>query len=339
MSSTQSQHNNFDFLRILAASLVLFSHQFDLLKLPSPAVLPVGFGELGVCIFFSISGYLVTQSWTNDPHIFRFMARRFLRIWPGLIVATCLAALIMGPAVSIFSFSAYFKNTQVFIYFQTLLLKIQFFLPGVFTDNPYPNAVNGSLWTIPLEVKCYAILLVAGALSLLNSKWLIFATFLVLACIHFRIFHTETHPGMNYLRNFGLYFLYGTCMHLFQHYWKSKKTVGLIIVCLLTYLATSLSQPLVALLIAVPYGVVVFGSTSTPFFNRFGRFGDLSYGIYIYAFPVQQCVIWLIHGRYSLWVHLALSFTATISLSFFSWHWVEKPAMKLKPKKKTTAPA
>ena len=330
--ASRSHLNNFDFIRITAALMVLFQHQFDLMRQTVYPIFPVGYGELGVCIFFAVSGFLVTQSWTGDPHILRFMARRFLRIWPGLAVVTCLAALIIGPLITTASWQDYIHSSVTLNFFRTLQLNIQYFLPGVFATNLYPNAVNGSLWTIPLEVKWYGILLIGGILGLLKFKWIIFTIMILLATYQFGIYHAETNPEPNYSRQFGLYFIYGACMHLFRDLWQNKSIYGLIIIGILSIIFWVAGHQAIALWLVLPFLVIVFGTLSTPVFNRFGQFGDLSYGVYIYAFPVQQLIIWISQGKFSLPVCLVLTLTCTLLLAFISWHYIEKPALKFKPK-------
>jgi len=338
MISVNKHQNNFDFIRIVAALMVLFTHQFDLMRQPAPILFPIGFGELGVCIFFTVSGFLVAQSWCSDPHILRFIARRFLRIWPGLTVVTALAALVMGPLITSVSLHDYFHSGQTFNFFRSLLLEIQYVLPGVFATNPYPNAVNGSLWTIPLEIKWYEILLIGGVLRLLKFKWIIFTIMVLVAVYQFGIYHAETNPEPHYTRQFGLYFIYGTCMHLFLAQLTARRfLVGLVIIgaAILIYIA---GHPIIALWLALPYLVIAFGTLQTPVISRFGRFGDLSYGIYIYAFPVQQLGIWLNQGRYPLVICLLFSLVVTVLCAYVSWHCVEKQAMKLKPRLNQTKP-
>lgn len=331
MTFSENHHNNFDSLRILAAAMVLFSHQFALLGQPEPAILPAtSLGGTGVCIFFSISGYLVAKSWLRDPDIFRFILRRFLRIWPALFVATCGAALVIGPLVSTLTIDEYIHSEQTLRFFRTLYLKIEYALPGVFATNPFPNAVNGSLWTIPLEVKWYAVLLIAGVLRVLRYKWIVLAILFLLAIYHFGIDHAEP----NFLREFGLYFIYGVCMHLFHNAWNDKKIVGAVVIGTLAFVIGFTGYPMIALLLALPCLVIVFGTTSTPVIRRFGRFGDISYGMYIYAFPVQQFIIWLSEvseDRFSFLTYLSLSFATTVLLAFASWHLIEKPVIQMKP--------
>jgi len=113
LSHSLKEHtlNNLTALRWLAASLVLYGHSFVFLGLPEPLFLQwVPLGPLGVYIFFAISGYLVSQSWDRDPHLFRFLQRRALRIFPGLAVCTILCVMVLGPLLTTLDLKTYFSN-------------------------------------------------------------------------------------------------------------------------------------------------------------------------------------------------------------------------------------
>src|SRR6218665_3519269 len=161
------QSNNFDFLRWLAAFLVFISHQSVLAGRGEVELTFVGSsGKLGVYIFFSISRYLTAESYRSNPNVFRFAIKRFLRIWPGLTAVTIFAALVIGPMVSSMDAQAYYTDPGFLRYFKILWLKIVYGLPGVFEKNPYPVTVNGSLWTIPIEVFWYVFLVIIGSLGM-----------------------------------------------------------------------------------------------------------------------------------------------------------------------------
>ena len=333
MLPLKHEPNNFDFLRLTAAMLVLYSHQFALLGQSETGIVPtVSWGSLGVYIFFTISGYLVTQSWTRAPNACEFITRRFLRIWPGLFAMTCLLALVIGPLVSTLSYWDYFQSAQTYDFFSILKLNIQYYLPGVFSTNTYPNAVNGSLWTIPIEINFYAMLLIAGIVRLLNFKWAILTGLIAIAIYHFGVCQAGTNASHNYFIEFGLYFIYGVVMQLFRPIWAHQTAKGYIAVGAMAIIFCFTGHAIIGLWIALPYLVIAFGAASTPVVRRFGRFGDISYGVYIYAFPMQQLIIHFSAGRLTLPVCLLLSMTATAVCAFASWHWVEKPAMQFKPK-------
>ncbi|MDR2325127.1 MAG: acyltransferase [Acidovorax sp.] len=326
------QHNNnFDFLRTVAATLVLFSHQFSLLGLPDPRILPrISLGHLAVCIFFVISGFLVTQSWERDPNALRFAKRRILRVWPGLIAVTVLSALVLGPLVTSLPAYDYFRADGTLAYFKTLLLNIKYKLPGVFTENPYPNAVNGSLWTIPLEVRWYIVILIAGVIGALKIRVLALIALMTLAVYYLGIYGAETNPNPKYFQELGLFMLYGACLHLYREKWARRPLVFLLVIACAALTAVALGHPFVGLWLALPYMVIAFGTASTPVLRRFGRFGDLSYGIYIYAFPVQQTIIWWL-GPQPFAVLLSVSIVIVVAMAYASWHLIESPALRLKP--------
>src|SRR6188768_3368852 len=143
-----SRHNNFDLLRLLAAWAVLVSHSFAVLDQPEPLhQLGSTLGNVGVLIFFAVSGLLIRRSWEYDPSPRDFWVKRGLRLLPALATVGVLTAFVLGPLVTTSSPSAYFSSWQTWIYPVRLVLMFPFGagLPGVFEDNPMAGAVNGPL--------------------------------------------------------------------------------------------------------------------------------------------------------------------------------------------------
>ena len=209
--------NNFEFLRISAALLVLVSHHYPLSNLGEPG-LPgvISLGGVAVMVFFSISGFLVTQSWLSDPNAFRFAWRRILRIWPALITVVLLSTLILGPIVTNLTVFDYFAHRATWDYLRTLIMEIHFPLPGVFTNNPGGSSVNGSLWTIPFEVRCYLFMAIIGITGLLkNKKWII-----AWCIIFFAWYINKGIPDIvgKYIpgREFSAYFIMGVILQCTQ---------------------------------------------------------------------------------------------------------------------------
>jgi peptidoglycan/LPS O-acetylase OafA/YrhL len=153
---TRHRATNFDFLRLLAATFVVYGHSYPLTGRVSPSFCGNGFGSLGVKIFFSISGYMIASSWLHDPHFGRFWLRRALRILPALTVVVLLSVVVLGPLLTNLPLSIYLYSPQTFYYFYNLVLYINYDLPGVFDQNIFPHAVNGNLWSLPAEVFMYA---------------------------------------------------------------------------------------------------------------------------------------------------------------------------------------
>ena len=337
-STDKSRKNNFDFLRISAAFLVLISHQYALSGLQEPGF-NVSLGSLGVMIFFSISGFLVSQSWRQDPHVFRFLLKRFLRIWPALAVVTFISAVVLGPILSTLSWRSYFLHPDFLEFFNNLkLLVIRYYLPGVFEGNIYPRAVNGSLWTIPLEVRCYLYLLLLACIGITRKPVLFFLGTLLYGIYFFVV----AQKSSDYQSYYGLFFLSGVCLDLFRKQWEAKvfTLLGTALISSAVFYFSDASR--VAFLCLIPAFSIVFGSRSITGFNNFGKFGDMSYGLYIYAFPVQQTVLSLVDKNHSFWLALFAAACITMLCAFISWHLVERPALNLKSRlnrKKEVLPA
>lgn len=341
--------NNFDFIRMMAALCVLYSHQHALMGLPEPSVLNAhSLGGFAVLVFFSISGFLVAQSWQLDPNIWRFAVKRLLRVWPGLAVAIVLTALVLGPWVSPLPLGEYYAHPLIPEYLLNLRFAVRDALPLQFTGSGIPGAVNGALWTIPLELKCYAALLLLGFVGALRFKWLVPVMTLVAATVYLYLY-----PGMdallarlgltstfNYLMQFSLFFFAGVSLYGLGIHQQPRRAAWAVALAVgAAGIALALDRPLVALWLAVPTLTLAFGNASTPGVRSAGRYGDLSYGIYIYAFPVQQTIIWLFRDSLSWWPLLVIIVAITVLLALLSWHLVENPALQFKPKRKRNQPA
>lgn len=333
--------DNFAFLRLLAAMLVLYSHQHALTGRPEPIFIGIhSFGGLGVMIFFSISGFLVAQSWERDPHAGRFLARRLLRVWPGFAVVILLALLVLGPWVSTLSLADYARHPHAAEYLRNLYFNLRGPIPAEFTGSSFPLAVNGSLWTIPLELKCYLLLTLMGIAGLLQLRRILLAIICCATLVYagwqlrgeliVQYFHLPHHHQM--LIEFGICFFIGVLAHL---YWAQLRDrvlwvlLGALCFGVITFM---LGRPMLAGLVGVPLVVIMLGKQAWPVIRRFDRFGDLSYGVYLYAFPIQQTIIWSLASRLHWWPRLFLTILCTAVFAYASWHLVERHALKLKPR-------
>ncbi|XJC75792.1 acyltransferase family protein [Delftia tsuruhatensis] len=224
MDKNSHPSNNFDFLRIFAASLVLYSHHYALSGLPTSGLLGMyTWGGVAVLIFFSISGYLVAQSWFADPHIGRFFLRRILRIWPALTFIVIFCTFILGPSVTTLSMQDYFGHPETLGYLKLLYMETRFTLPGVFQNNPALPTVNGSLWTIPYEVICYILLGSLGFIGLLNSK----KSLLAIAAAYLIWYAFKRLPtsaaDIHAKQEFIAFFLSGSALYALQDIWSKHK--------------------------------------------------------------------------------------------------------------------
>lgn len=174
----------------------------------------------------------------------------------------------------------------------------------------------------------------AGIFGLLKFRYLILLISSSLVIFCFGIEQIEINPKKNYFLEFGMFFVSGVCLHLFQDVLHKQAARTMLCTGSAAVAACAFGHPMIGLWIFVPYAVIRLGLASTPVIRRFGRFGDCSYGLYIYAFPVQQLVVWSTNASLSVLSSLALSVGGTAILAFLSWHLVEKPAMQFRPKRR-----
>lgn len=156
--------NNFDAVRILSAIAVLVGHAFVLTgNGPAPTLFAIPLHTIAVAVFFSISGYLIAGSWERVPVWDRFLWHRCLRIFPGLIALVLVTVFIVGPLISSLSILEYFANSETYKYLQSASTLATYSLPGVFGSEIHAvSAVNGSLWTLGVELICYFFVLGVG---------------------------------------------------------------------------------------------------------------------------------------------------------------------------------
>ncbi len=336
--------NNFDFLRLLAAGLVLVSHLYPLTGVKDDRLLTyvnsLGLGMVGISIFFVISGYLVMQSWTRDPDPLRYAARRALRIYPALVVVVLMTMFVLGPLVTSLPLLQYFQQPRFVGYLNVLLLfPMPYVLPGVFASNPLPGAVNGSLWTLPYEVTMYLLLALVALTRLKESAvfWVGITALLVFAATTYRGSATQGPTilfiGAMEFCYLGAFFFYGVAVAKLQERMGSPRLswAAVFLALLMLTWQTEWSDLLRHLLLG--YVVIAVGVRSTPWLSAASRHGDFSYGIYIYAFPVQQTLVHFGIGSGSVLLNLMYLVIITLVFAVLSWIFVERRALLLKPSK------
>jgi peptidoglycan/LPS O-acetylase OafA/YrhL len=340
------RQNNFDALRLVAAASVVFSHSFLITEGTQDHEWLIWFtgnqsilGLVGVFVFFAISGFLVTQSFEATGDVWRFLVKRALRIFPGLLVATALSAFVLAPVVTTLCPSAFLLRPEPYEYVigNTLLDQTVHELPGVmFVNNPVGLEINGSLWTLRLEFAMYLMVLALGMLRLLSLRVALLLVAFGMACLHFNMLDELEKWGWFFqlLSGWGWlvgFFAAGMVLYKLRH---TRIFDGRI--ALLAFAGLVLSVPLRQFILLFPlfgcYLVLWLALTPRLPVIPAARFGDLSYGIYIYGWPVEQGVIWLLGGRAVWWQVFLLALPTAAALAFLSWHLVESPALRLKPK-------
>jgi len=355
MSDWDSRGNNFDFMRLSLAVLVIYSHAFDL-GLGSKATEPlmrlshgqVSAGDIAVDAFFIMSGFLIAASAQRSRGVGSFLKKRFARIYPAFVVSAFLSILIVLPlSGGRFLYDSPLARIADFV-FRTLRL-VEFNYIDAFLTNPLPLVINGSTWSIAYEFWCYigvALLLVAGILRRRTIILSLFATMWIVSIV-FRYYGwimggkqlgLVLGPPQIWARMLPFY-LAGVAFYLFRdrlplHGWiAAVSTLCLIAACFFDMGWT------VALPIAGTYLIFWFAFTPLIRLHRFGRFGDFSYGTYLYAFPIEQLLMrWFGHVVAPV-VLFACATPLTLIFAIASWYAVERHFLAPARRKETVAHA
>lgn len=320
-------------------------------------------GTWGVSIFFTISGFLLVKRF---DYSLRYFWKRGLRIIPGLFVVTFLTVFILGPLVTTLNLSEYFHRTETWGY----LIHIAIFqntLPGVFIGNCFPNEINSPLWVLPHFFIIYIILFLYGRWGLLNKRYIILVLYIaafgilivqpiilsaIRTCISttdalntitidyhiFPTFHEIIYTSIRIILSWSfwshyLYFFGGALLALYDDVIKFDCSI-LAIMCILEVLAYAFDPQLskYSLHIFVPYFAIAFALIQNDILKNLRIYGDFSYGMYIYAFPIQQTIAYFMgNGLTPLQMFIQSLLTAFV-FAIISWNLVESPMLKLKNK-------
>lgn len=299
-------------------------------------------GSLGVYFFFVISGFLISDSWLRLEDPIRFLIHRVLRIFPAYLLVCALGVLVLGPAVAYMSRADYFEGLARAPVWRIPLLG-QIWLP-IFEGNPFNGEWNGSLWTIRYEFLCYLLVLGCGALGLLRfpfvmlglflTAWAAHASFLFAPALraaaaqeHWLFGNPAEWPA------FLSFFLAGTLARTWAKrlplspVWFATSVVALIV-------ASAGGFPWFPLLLPIfgTYALLFLVLSPLSWLPQRKPSNDYSYGVYLYAFPIQQTLLFLLPAR--LIGAPLLLFVCTVPLvlvcAALSWHLLEKPALRLK---------
>ena len=352
--------SGFDYLRIILAVGVLVWHSYGLAfgRVSIDAVLNGGWVQTIIYailpMFFALSGFLVTASLIRANSIKTYLVFRGLRLFPALAVEVILAALLLGPLMTALTLGAYFSDGQFFRYFLNLGGLVQYRLPGVFENAPYPYVVNGSLWTIPYELECYLYLVFFSVIGVFSGRYFILIAYIAVTVISVQlgvklssegivvliknliIEETTLLPNLQQATNADLHpnrivvlsFLAGAVLYVWRDKVPCSPILAIVSLVLATWWLSSVTFFYLAPL-PIAYLTVWLGLQNPPRLSVLNK-GDYSYGIYLYAFPIQQVISSTgLHGG-SYIAHILLSLTIVSAFAAFSWHWIEKPSLRLK---------
>jgi peptidoglycan/LPS O-acetylase OafA/YrhL len=303
---------------------------------------PFGLSELGrpfgvshVPMFFALSGFLVMGSAFRTRKVGKFLALRFFRIFPALLVEVTLSAVILGAVFTSLPLRDYYTNPLFWSYFLNTVGDVHMYLPGVtFGDAPTYNGlaiVNGNLWTLPPEFWSYAITAVLIVSGLLFRKWLLTVCFAVATVI---LLVGNTFYGFQVTQEAlpeptEVYFFFSGVMF---YIWRDKIPYSwtLFMVCAVGFWVLCMNTRLVYFYpLLLTYVTVFIGLTKLPS-NSFLRSGDYSYGLYLYGSPIIWALSTVPGLRHNLLGLVVTSIPASWVVAALSWHFVEKQFLRLR---------
>lgn len=336
---SQGRDNNFLLLRFVAASLVIVTHSFGLTGHgeiePLYQLTHFSLGSLAVDIFFVTSGFLVCKSWYNRLNIIDYLFARFRRIYPALWMAVAFCAFVIGPIFTRFPIAQYLSDPDLYKFVAenaTLLPKGVFTtLPGVFQDHSVAS-VNLPLWTLPFELKMYLVLAALSVIGL-SARFFFLPMLVAVAFVGFALAYSGWIPKLavttEWFRFLFFFFAGSLCyVHRERIYISHHLAAAVIILLAISFIMLS-NEDVRRLCIALmtPYIVLFLAFSPSRPVRAFNRLGDYSYGIYIYGFPIQQCVL-AITGSTSIAWNFAVSWVCCLVVAAASWHFLEQPALR-----------
>ena len=333
--------NNFDFLRFLFALFVVISHSYALSGVSEENVGisklsngQLSFSQIGLSGFFIISGYFIFQSLQRSQSLLVYYKKRFLRIFPALVVVLCLSLILAAFVYR--SDIPFYKNVEVYTYipYNLSLYGFQSSIQDVFDTNTF-HSINGSLWTIRYEFSLYIAL---SFLFFIRNKQAMVSYILCTTFLGFYLlynFFLSRFAGASFMNllgvhvlNFGTFFIAGSVLAALQlEKLKIKKillliTIGIFLCSIYFNYYHFLKH------IILPFIILLLGFIPLKGIKDFAKLGDASYGIYIYGFPIQQALMW--YFKMNTYTLMLYSIFLSIVFGFLSWHIIEKRALKLK---------
>lgn len=334
--------NAFDLLRVIFAVMVLISHGYMIFGIGTEPLQvfsksQTNLSEIGVMGFFSLSGYLIAASFDRSPNILRFTRNRFLRLFPGYWVCLIVTAFIIAPAIfytnnkTVAGFNFWNADGSLsFVYKNIFLSMRQWSVGNVLQNSSYKESLNGSLWSLLPEALCYALTLFLGLSGLLNkNKQVLLLLFILVYTIYVVNLYPGTSFGPTFLtlsnaRKLYTCYLCGTCLYVFRNEIFIDAKGQLFI-----FFASIALIKFGGFLMIAPLAIAILGIKGFSNFQVSLKY-DISYGLYIYAFPIQQLLSRIFNPGTSIIWYLVACITLTGIIALLSYICVERPFLRLK---------
>ena len=330
-----SPQDNFLLLRTLAAAAVIYGHGYAMVAHRGPPEIftwmgwGIYSGAMAVDMFFLISGFLVTGSYLRRRNLPEFAWARLLRLLPAYAVCLLGCAFVLGAIYTSLPLGDYLTRAATRDYVWTNLrfsTNMSWQLPGVFVDSPRRDTINGSIWTLPAEARMYLWVALVGALGILSRRaWCNLLLAGLFVCGLIAPDHLLLVPLTAFVRP-AAFFALGAFCHVNREFVPASGWLVLAL-AVLTWLLRA--TPLYAFAFGLSEAAFVFWFAYRTRWHGYNRFGDYSYGLYLWGFPIQQVIAHHLPNAMPL-ANAALSLPLAGVLAIASWHLVEKPVLAWK---------
>lgn len=346
-TNTINRNNNFGMLHLMASFFVLYGHQYRLLNQLPPVVLGNQIHELGVKTIFLISGYLIAKSLFSmtcgrKKVTAVYLVKRIGRLFPEFLFCLIITAFLIAPLFTTLTVKEYFYNMDSIVFYikNNLFLYPIFHLPGVFADNPFAGTVNGSLWTMPLEVAMYlCFLLIMLFFREKNRQRIVYTLFgagiFILWSI--KIIYLPEARWVFYGTDWAaalydiVYFVIGGGIYFWKPKFDIQKSFFLLLLLGIFNFNVAFGREIICMA-ALSCCIFSLGFAEKQSLNLPWLHPECAYGVYLWGFPVQQCIINLFYitGKIqSANLLFLISSVIAYILARFSYRYIYKPFSKI----------
>ncbi|MFQ9113405.1 MULTISPECIES: acyltransferase family protein [Butyribacter] len=332
-SISRGRNNNLNLIRFIAALMVILGHSYVATTAGKEHEFmciitqnQLDFGGLAVSIFFVYGGFLICKSMHRLENAKYYFKARIIRIFPPLIFVTFVMAFIVGPIVTELSIDSYFTSVGTYKYLLNSFMILVHDLPGVFLEN-MQTAVNGPLWTLPVEFLCYIacyIMYKMGLLDKKNAKYTVIPV-VVIYIISYKILGVV--PLLREALRPAVLFYVGMLYYVYREDIVIDLK-GVLICSVLAMISVPLHIMRITIFLFLPYLMMALGYGTKRKIADFGKKAEISYGIYLFGWPAQQCIVKYFGVSMSAIHNFILASVIAILCGFITYYLIEQPMAK-----------
>lgn len=329
-----ARHNNFDLIRLMLAGIVAVAHGIVMRGGSQPEFGITTLADFGLDGFFILSGFLVARSWLTLSNFWRYAWHRFLRIMPAFWVCLLVLAFLVAPLALLLEGRPLSdlwtseNSAPKFVLVNAGLMIFEYEIADIFAGNPHPLIVDGSLWTLILEAGCYVVLACLGLAGALTRRRIVVPIFTALVWLLATLYDLGIQVGIGdeTLRMLML-FMIGTTAYIYGH--LVPMNLSLLVASVVVFLGSVMLLENYRIIGAVPFAyILLWFAVALPKTVRVKV--DVSYGVYIYHWPIQQLMMLTVLSQLPPPLFIMLSFVFIVPVALASWFGIERRALRRK---------